>query len=97
MGSRLMPTVLKLGSYVLFFWLNETGEPVHIHVARGRPSKHATKFWLTASGGCVLASNGSRLSPKTLKSMERVITANHTEICERWIERFGAGSLRFHV
>ena len=54
-----MPTILTLGRYVLFFWLGESDEPVHIHVAVRRPVEHATKFWLTADGGCILASNGS--------------------------------------
>ncbi|MCH5381460.1 MULTISPECIES: hypothetical protein [Lactobacillus] len=35
---------------------------MHVHVSKGRPNAHATKFWLTKSGGCVLASNGSNLS-----------------------------------
>lgn len=91
-----MPTIFKLNGYVLFFWLNETGEPVHIHVALGRPSKHATKFWLTSSGGCMLASNGSHLPAKSINTLERFIRANHAEICERWIERFGADALRFY-
>ena len=43
-----MPTILTLGRYVLFFWLGESDEPVHIHVAIRRPTEHATKFWLTA-------------------------------------------------
>ena len=43
-----MPTILTLGRYVLFFWLGESDEPVHIHVAIRRPTEHATEFWLTA-------------------------------------------------
>ena len=38
----LMPTILALGRYVLFFWLGESDEPVHIHVAIRRPTEHAT-------------------------------------------------------
>lgn len=37
-----MPTILTLGRYVLFFWLDEADEPVHIHVAIRRPTEHAT-------------------------------------------------------
>ena len=46
-----MPQVFKVGSYVVFFWLNE-GKPlepvhVHVHVNMGIPSNDATKIWLT--------------------------------------------------
>ena len=44
-----MPKVLEFGPYILFFWIGENGEPVHIHVAIKRPTEHATKLWLTAS------------------------------------------------
>lgn len=39
-----MPKVLQIGPYVLFFWINDSDEPVHIHVALRRPAENATKF-----------------------------------------------------
>ena len=34
-----MPQVFKIGSYWVYFWANENKplEPVHVHVAEGRP------------------------------------------------------------
>ena len=46
-----MPRVLVFGAYIIFFWVGENGEPVHVHVAEKRPSENATKIWLTSSGG----------------------------------------------
>ena len=91
-----MPTILTLGRYVLFFWLGESYEPVHIHVAVRRPTEHATKFWLTENGGCILASNGSNLPNKELRKLATFIAYNHGRICDAWKNAFGADVLRFY-
>lgn len=91
-----MPTILTLGRYVLFFWLGESDEPVHIHVAVRRPTEHATKFWLTENGGCILASNGSNLPSKELRKLATFIAYNHGHICDAWKEAFGTDNLRFY-
>ena len=38
--------------YAIYFWLNENEplEPVHVHIAKGRPTANATKVWITRSG-----------------------------------------------
>lgn len=54
-----MPNLFAFGPYIIFFWTVEQGEPVHVHVAVKRPSKDATKIWLTANGGCIVAHNNS--------------------------------------
>lgn len=46
-----MPSLFRLGPYIIFFWTGENGEPVHVHVAVKRPTAEATKIWLTRSGG----------------------------------------------
>ena len=91
-----MPKVLVFGQYVLFFWIAENGEPVHIHVAVKKPAEHATKFWLTANGGCVLAHNRSNIPEKDLRDLAKLITLNHRYICSRWRETFGESDLRFY-
>ncbi len=44
-----MPQILRIGPYIIFFWVNENEpiEPVHVHIAHGRPTANATKIWLT--------------------------------------------------
>ena len=51
-----MPRVFKIGSYVIYFWMNENDplEPVHVHVCEGIPSPTATKIWITQNGKCLL-------------------------------------------
>ena len=91
-----MPKILTFGQYILFFWIAENGEPVHVHVAIRRPGEGATKFWLTAAGGCILASNGSEISEKDLRDIAKLITFNHGYICNRWREVFGESDIRFY-
>lgn len=83
-----MPKIVKLGDLVLFFWIDENGEPAHVHVAKGKPAPDATKFWLTRTGGCILASNGSKLTSRELSIVRDYITLNHKDICDFWKETF---------
>lgn len=54
-----MPQLFKIGSYVIYFWINENDplEPVHVHITKVRPSANATKIWITRSGKCLLQNN----------------------------------------
>jgi hypothetical protein len=58
-----MPQLFKIGRYIVYFWSNEglPEEPVHVHVAEGKPSAFATKFWITRSGKTLLANNNSHI------------------------------------
>lgn len=44
-----MPQIFKIGSYLVYFWVNEGKplEPIHVHVSKGIPSSSATKLWIT--------------------------------------------------
>ena len=83
-----MPKLYLFQGFAIFFWAGENGEPVHVHVAQGRPTKNATKIWLTRSGGCILANNNSRLSQRELSNVMDFIVLNHAEICEAWASYF---------
>lgn len=86
-----MPQVIKVGAYVIFFWLDEGHplEPVHVHVAEGVPRANATKIWLTQSGKTILANRHSEIPPVELRKLLRVIEANADLIREKWLEYFG--------
>lgn len=62
--------------------------PAHVRVAKGRPTPHATKIWLTRKGGCVLASNGSMPTKRELADVMDVVVINHVEIYRRWRDYF---------
>ena len=70
-----MPQVFKVGSFWVYFWSNENEplEPVHVHVAEGRPKPNGTKIWITESGKCLLENNNSQLPEKALNVLIPVL------------------------
>lgn len=46
-----MPQIFKIGSYWVYFWADEQKplEPIHVHIAEGKPLANATKVWITKS------------------------------------------------
>jgi hypothetical protein len=58
-----VPQVFKIGSYWVYFWLDENIplEPIHVHVAQGRPNPNGTKIWITKNHRCSLAHNKSKI------------------------------------
>ena len=64
-----MPQVFRLGSYWVYFWTNENKplEPVHVHIAEGKPTSNATKIWITRAGKCLLCNNNSKIPDRVLR------------------------------
>lgn len=91
-----MPSIFKIGSYTVFFWSNEAGEPIHVHIALGRASGNATKVWLTREGGCVLAHNGSHIPDRELNEMLDIIEAQFLRICAAWKAHFSTDIIKFY-
>lgn len=90
-----MPSLFRVGGYLVFFWSNENGEPIHVHIARGRPVPNATKIWLTRSGQCVVANNDGRIPQGDLKELLDVISAQFFMICRKWKEHFCVDEIQF--
>lgn len=86
-----MPQVFKIGSWWVFFWAaeGEPLEPVHVHVAQGKPRADATKIWITKAGGCVLAHNNSHIPDRVLRNIMRIIEARSAEVVAKWESYFG--------
>ena len=85
-----MPQIFKIGSYWVFFWADESKplEPIHVHVAEGRPVKNATKIWITSAGKCLLCNNSSHIPNHILKNIMRIIEARSGEIISMWKDYF---------
>ena len=86
-----MPQVFKIGAYIVYFWINESDplEPVHVHVSEGKPSKNATKIWITETGRCLLCHNKSMIPAQKLRIIMDVIEARSQEIIRLWVKTFG--------
>ena len=91
-----MPSLFIISGYRVFFWSNEFGEHVHVHVGKGVPSQNATKLWITRGGGCVLASNGSKIPARELSVLMECIAAQSAYICDMWKEFFHTDELTFY-
>ena len=87
-----MPQVFKVGSYWVYFCTNENDplEPVHVHISQGSPQANATKVWITRNGKCYLANNNSKISPKVLNNIIRIIEARSDEIIKKLNDYFGS-------
>ncbi len=86
-----MPQVFKVGAYWIYFWSNENDplEPVHVHIAEGKPKANGTKVWITSAGKCLIANNASKIPDTVLKNIVRIIEARSDEIIEKWTGFFG--------
>ena len=85
-----MPQIFKIGAYWVYFWTDESKplEPIHVHVAKGKPEKNATKIWITSTGKCLLCHNKSRIPIHILKNIMRIIEARSEEVIIQWIKYF---------
>lgn len=90
-----LPSLFSVGGYRIFFWSNELGEPIHVHVCKGAPGPHTTKVWLTRQGGCIIASNESKIPQKTLNELLDIISAQSEFICQKWKEFFATEEVSF--
>lgn len=60
-----MPRVLlDFRGYVFYFYSREDGEPIHVHVSKGKQSENCAKFWIKRDG-VELAHNNGRI-PKRI-------------------------------
>lgn len=91
-----MPSLFTVSGYKVYFWANEMGEPIHVHVSKGKPSPNSTKIWLTKSGGCILANNSSQIPSPALKELMTFISAQFFLICVEWKKFFLTDDIVFY-
>ena len=91
-----MPDLFRIGGYQVYFWSNENLEPIHVHITEGKPTKTATKIWLTSTGGCIVANNNSRIPQKKLNDIMEVIEAQFFFICAKWKDHFKTDDIKFY-
>ena len=91
-----MPSLFMISGYRVYFWANENGEPIHVHVSKGKPNANATKIWLTRKGGCILAHNGSQIAQHDLNELMDVISAQFFLICQEWKKFFLVEEIKFY-
>ena len=80
--------LLDFMGYTFYFYSNEAGEPVHVHVAKGKPSEANTKFWIKRNG-VELVNNNGNIPKKDLKRIYEYICSNKEDIVFAWYQFFG--------
>ena len=91
-----MPKLFMVSGYVVYFWSDEAGEPIHVHISKGRPMPNATKIWLTKAGGCIVANNRSQIPQKELNELLEFISAQFFLICSKWKQHFVTDIIEFY-
>lgn len=89
-----MPGLYRIQGFLVYFWANESGEPVHVHVARGRQSPSAAKFWIMQDGSVRLEKGGANMTAKELQGITDFLQSVSPDIVLAWQEMFGY--VRFH-
>lgn len=91
-----MPSLFQVCGYNVYFWSNENNEPIHVHLGKGKPSPFSTKIWLTSSGGCIVANNGSKIPKDDLNELLHIISAQYCMICDEWKNHFKVNAIKFY-
>lgn len=85
---QLPKILLDFLGYTFYFWSNESGEPIHVHVSKGKQTPNSTKFLINRNG-VELVHNKSNIPQNELKKIQKYICANRDAIISRWYEYFG--------
>ena len=75
---------------------NENYEPIHVHISKSKTSNNSTKIWLTKSGGCIVANNGSQIPSKELRELLEIISHNFFFIVSEWKKYFDVNEVKFY-
>lgn len=86
-----MPTILRVGRYVIYFWTNENNprEPIHVHVAVRHAKPNATKLWITSNGDVIVCNNNSMIPDRDLRGIIEAVRQSIDAITEAWFSYFG--------
>ena len=82
-----MPTILEIMGWRLFFYSNETGEPIHIHA---RKAEMECKFWINVKNYDIEEAHMFGLKVRDQREVRKIIFDHFEYIVERWNKIHGA-------
>ena len=77
-----MPTILRSGSFRVYFYSHEPNEPPHVHVDCGGAS---CKIWLDP----VALASSLGFKDAELRNVLRLVTANRAMLMQAWVDFHG--------
>ena len=87
-GVALMPTILYIDGWRLFFYTNEGHEPPHIHCSKGGCD---AKYWLNVALFDIVPAHEYNVSPADRKAVRKIIFTHFDYIAEAWAKIHGGG------
>jgi hypothetical protein len=76
-----MPTILRIGPYRFFFFSEESGEPIHVHVIREQTE---AKIWVNPT---VRVAVNEGFAQHELRKILRLVVVNKELIENEWNSR----------
>ncbi|RPH29409.1 MAG: DUF4160 domain-containing protein [Bacteroidales bacterium] len=80
-----MPTVLLIAGWRLYFWSNESEEPIHIHAEKGDME---CKFWIDEENFDISLALEYNLTPAARREVKRIIFEHFDYIVTEWHRHF---------
>ena len=84
-----MPSIFRILGYNIYFWSNETNEPLHVHICKGEPHENNTKIWINHNGETIVSYHNVReINNKDLNKVLQAIKSNIQLIQDKWLGHF---------
>ena len=80
-----MPTILLIAGWRLYFWANESNEPIHIHSEKGDME---CKFWLDIDNFEIKSALEYNLTPQARREIKKIIYEHFDYIVTEWNKFF---------
>jgi hypothetical protein len=80
-----MPPVLYIYGWRLFFYSNESKEPIHIHAVK---ADMECKFWILVDDVEIVEAFSYNLTPTSKKEIKKIIYAHFDTIVDAWYKYF---------
>lgn len=85
MFKTKMPTILFIYGWRLFFYSNESNEPIHIHVQKGDIE---AKYWLLIEEIEIIEAFSYNFTPVSKKEIKKIIYQHFDLIVSEWSKHF---------
>ena len=90
-----MPQFIRAAGYKIYFWSNESAEPIHFHATKGNPDKNDTKIWILSNGSFKIAHNKGRIPEKDLSRIFAAMQIYYFDFINFWKTYF-AGEIKYY-